>query len=616
LIRAFLTFLYVIVLTCASRPGYASPDDLDPSFGNGGKLIVGPGTTGASRVVLPQADGGFIVFTPDIWRLKADGTPDTAFGSGSGRIYSAPLCDAFVSIGCQVASIATQPDGKILVAFAVQTNDGNGPSFGVARLLQDGTVDSAFGNNGTSRVPSSPLATDSAAGILVQSNGGIIVGGTSYDSSGFAHFAIARFLPSGAPDLTFGVEGRSIAQLPAEVVAAVLAQQQDGKLLVVGGPRAGSASTLLVRFLANGQPDPTFANLGVYRDDLSPAMDPTAIAVQPDGKIVIAGSVELNGVSQLALLRLDIDGNRDSSFGAAGQVVLQLDENNRSEAAAVALDSHQRIVVVGTLSDELYFFYNAPSLPMLRIGVARFNADGSPDLFFGPHGATAFWSGFSSSGTAIVVEPADTILVGGTIERQAQAVASFFGGLYERQPEAALFRLQGGEGTVAKLLREEHAIEYYYAGFGHYFVSATPIEIAWLDAFLSGWVRTGESFRVWKESAPGLNSVCRFFSDQSFAPKSSHFYTPYPVECAALKSGTVWKFEGNAFELQLPLGVSGQGTCPTGSVPLYRLYNNGQGGAPNHRYTDDLAIFNQMLAQGWIFEGEAQTKVFACAPAP
>jgi len=83
-----------------------------------------------------------------------------------------------------------------------------------------------------------------------------------------------------------------------------------------------------------------------------------------------------------------------------------------------------------------------------------------------------------------------------------------------------------------------------------------------------------------------------------------------------LKTGTVWEFEGNAFDLALPQGTPGQRTCPAGTAPVYRLYNNGQGGAPNHRYTDSLTIFNQMLAQGWIFEGEAQTQVFACGPGP
>jgi hypothetical protein len=54
--------------------------------------------------------------------------------------------------------------------------------------------------------------------------------------------------------------------------------------------------------------------------------------------------------------------------------------------------------------------------------------------------------------------------------------------------------------------------------------------------------------------------------------------------------------------------------CPAGAGPLYRAYNNGIGGAPNHRYTTSMATLNTMLAQGWVFEGDANTRVFACVP--
>jgi len=159
------------------------------------------------------------------------------------------------------------------------------------------------------------------------------------------------------------------------------------------------------------------------------------------------------------------------------------------------------------------------------------------------------------------------------------------------------------------------AIEYYNAAFGDYFVTAAPDEIASVDTFLPRtWPRTGKSFMVWTEAAPGLSPVCRFFSGQTFAPKSTHFYTPYADECAALKAGPVWEFEGEVFELQLPQGIPGQRTCSPGTAALYRLFNNGQGGVPNHRYTDDLGVVNAMLAQGWVVEGEAQTMVFACIP--
>ncbi len=591
----------------------AAPSDLDPTFGSGGKLLIGSEPAAPSSIAL-QADGSLVAsINGDLWRLKGNGTPDTSFGNGAGEVTAEQICGSILSFGCAVGvGFATQSDGKILIPVNAQT--GVNVSFGIVRLLANGAIDPSFGNSGFSQLPSSSTVSDFGIAIVIQSDGGIVVGGTSIDSLGFPRLAIGRFLPNGDPDLTFGASGRSVAPIPRGVSAVAFAQQADGKLLVVGTPPV-IQYTVIVRFLSNGLVDSTFANAGVYQDpQLVPQSEfiaPTAIVLQADGKIVVAGSAHLPGTPQLELLRLDADGSRDAAFGDGGQVVQALDDNNFSEASSVALDSQQRIVAVGTLYDQVDFFFSDPALPMLRIGVARFNADGSPDIFFGPHGSTAFWSGLSSSGTAVAIEPDDAILVGGTIEGQVQ----LFFDHAERTPQAALFRLQGGDGTVAQFLREEHAIEYYDSTFGTYFISATPYEIAYLDTYVSqSWVRTGESFKVWTETSPALSPVCRFFSGQTFAPKSSHFYTPYPHECAAVKAGGVWQFEGEVFDLELPQGVPGQGTCPAGAAPLYRLYNNGQSGVPNHRYTDSLAIFNQMLAQGWIFEGEAVTKVFACVP--
>ena len=183
-----------------------------------------------------------------------------------------------------------------------------------------------------------------------------------------------------------------------------------------------------------------------------------------------------------------------------------------------------------------------------------------------------------------------------------------------------LLRLHGGEGSVRRPIREERAVEFYHAGFGHYVIAATQREIVTLDDPLydpsRAWRRTGRAFRVWSGNAPHLSAVCRFFSGQSFAPKSSHFYTPYVQECASLCAGSIWTFEGEPFRLQLPTATPVGLVCPAGSVPLYRAYNNGLGGAPNHRYTDDPAILASMLNQGWAFEGDVQTKVFACIPPP
>jgi hypothetical protein len=157
------------------------------------------------------------------------------------------------------------------------------------------------------------------------------------------------------------------------------------------------------------------------------------------------------------------------------------------------------------------------------------------------------------------------------------------------------------------------AVEYFYYLWGFYFVTADPAEIAALDsgAFDNVWGRTGETFHVWRSAtAPGSAPTCRFFSD-AFAPRSTHVYTPFPAECAALQANPAWTYEGIAFFVALP---DDDGLCPPGTVPLYRAYNNGIGGAPNHRFTINFATLQQMLAAGWSFEGNGNSHVFACVP--
>jgi hypothetical protein len=159
------------------------------------------------------------------------------------------------------------------------------------------------------------------------------------------------------------------------------------------------------------------------------------------------------------------------------------------------------------------------------------------------------------------------------------------------------------------------AVEYYYADWNFYFETSGPDEIAALDAGAFGgvWKRTGQTFYVWPSASNAMAvPTCRFFT-VFFAPKSSHFYTPNAAECSGLQATSqVWQFEGIAFYIAL---IDANGNCPPGTIPLYRFYDNGMGGAPNHRYTTSLTIFNQMVAQGWQFEGDAVTKVFACVPA-
>ena len=153
------------------------------------------------------------------------------------------------------------------------------------------------------------------------------------------------------------------------------------------------------------------------------------------------------------------------------------------------------------------------------------------------------------------------------------------------------------------------ASEFFHKGMGHYFVTAFAGEEAALDAHPS-WARTATQYRVHDAPGPGLVPVCRFFS-ASFAPLSSHFYTADAAECEIVKRNPSWTYEGIAFFVQ---SAAADRTCAAGSGPVYRLYNNGLTGAPNHRYTPWSAERAHFIARGWTAEGAGPLGMAFCVP--
>jgi len=167
--------------------------------------------------------------------------------------------------------------------------------------------------------------------------------------------------------------------------------------------------------------------------------------------------------------------------------------------------------------------------------------------------------------------------------------------------------LMAGASAAALLT----AVEYYQGSYGHYFVTVSPEEIAALDSgAIPGWSRTGESFAVFEPDTAGAANVCRFWSGQTYAPRSSHFYTSVASECSLVKADPNWQFEGELFAVT---GADAAGACAGGTVPLYRMFNKLQDGTPNHRYTTRIMVRSDMLAQGWIAEGTG-IGVIGCVP--
>ena len=169
----------------------------------------------------------------------------------------------------------------------------------------------------------------------------------------------------------------------------------------------------------------------------------------------------------------------------------------------------------------------------------------------------------------------------------------------------------GGPATV-------NVVEYHHAAFDHYFITPVAAEIALLDAHappFQDWSRTGFSFNAYVNAgAPaGSVAICRFFNDH-FAPKSSHFYAAHGFGCeATIAQFPDWGLEDDKlFNTMLPDATTGD--CPAGTIPVYRMYNQGMGGAPNHRFVTSLAERQKMLDQGFVAEGAGPIGVGMCVP--
>ena len=163
----------------------------------------------------------------------------------------------------------------------------------------------------------------------------------------------------------------------------------------------------------------------------------------------------------------------------------------------------------------------------------------------------------------------------------------------------------GGASTTPSTI-----VEFYNASLDHYFITWLPDEIAALDAgtAIRGWQRTGQSFRTWATAEPGTSPVCRYYIPPALG--DSHFFGRGTVECDATGRGNPsFVLESSSFtHMFLPVA----GVCPAGTVQVYRVFSNRPDA--NHRYLVDLALRDQMAAQGWIVEGDGPQAVVMCAP--
>jgi uncharacterized delta-60 repeat protein len=282
--------------------------------------------------------------------------------------------------------VAIQSDGKIDVAGM----PGPGP-FTVARYNTDGTPDSTFGSGGMAFRSGGLMAM--IAGLAIQQDGKIVVAGTASYRTGkkwIFDFEVARYNANGTVDTTFGPNHDGLAITSYVGVNAAnldsLVLQPDGKI-VIGGDTTLSGFTVL-RFDTSGNLDPTFGTNGVVTTDVSPGnggnlwglgIETVVVNGTPTTKIIASGLAWINGSTPNgAVVRYNLDGSLDSTFGAGG-IALTHDNLNFRVNGQLAIQPDQKIIIVGTA-------HPTPTATDLAVAVARFNVDGSLDTTFNPSG--------------------------------------------------------------------------------------------------------------------------------------------------------------------------------------------------------------------------------------
>jgi uncharacterized delta-60 repeat protein len=351
---------------------YNANGTLDGSFGSLGKVLttIGPSYAGAEAVAL-QPDGRIVAagygytgtsnyFIIALARYNPNGSPDTSFGTG-GQVLT-----TLVGYYDLANGVAVQSDGKI-VASGYSLNIGLFTSdFAVMRYLPNGTLDSSFG--GTGKVTTSIAGGfDQGYGLVVQPDGKIVVAGSGQVASD-TNFALVRFNTDGSLDPTFGTFGRVSTDFgsAAPSYAHGVALQPDGKIVAAGVVVVGGVGYVAVtRYMLNGTLDVSFGTNGKVVAQLGLTYDEAnAVTVLPNGKIIAAGESWQGTFHRDAVVRLNPDGSFDSTYGVGGKVIVSFDDAGDS-ASAVALDQIGRVVLAGG-ANNLFGVARLTSEPFLK----------------------------------------------------------------------------------------------------------------------------------------------------------------------------------------------------------------------------------------------------------
>ena len=405
-----------------------------------------------------------------------------ALGSSARSALGAARMSASVD---DANAVAIQKDGRIVVGGDYNASYGGG--FAVSRFTRDGRLDASFGSGGKARIDPGAKGDAAVFAVALPPDGKIVAAGRSTARAGctylhpcgrgqtLSHYAfmLVRYTRAGLLDAGFGSGGKVLTTLGGTVDGAfAVALQRDGKIVAAGSSGdTESARIALVRYSKSGQLDTSFGSGGKVMTALATIDRASAVMVQPDGKIVVAGESYNYGKNSydFALVRYTANGKLDTSFGAGGKVLTSFGAKSGERAYGAVLQRDGKIVAVG--------YSNAYGGE--DVAVARYTEAGRLDANFGRGGKVVTdLGGGGDKAWAVALQRDGKIVVAGN--------KGIFGGVLLRYMTSGKLDPSFGRGGKVLTKNGPRPLDHPTA------VAVQPDE----RIVVTGWNFSGESFPV------------------------------------------------------------------------------------------------------------------------
>lgn len=437
-IKRWAIGLTTLASLASASSALAAGEALDPTFGQGGSVWTTIGSNPKAQdqieALALQPDGKIVAagtaditekaFNSAIARYLPDGSLDTSF-SGDGmlvRDLAGPVADSYD----RFEAVMVAPDGKIVAVGSAKP--GGPPRFAAMRLTASGAPDLTFDGDGVAMVNQSPTYVGGPYGYdpgaapdgALAPNGDVIIAGSGeYNTggSGFGNVAVVRLDTTGAKVSSFADNGVFNEPLPLPpgyqqlASAGAVAVQPDGKIVVVGTAfpsDGGRPQGLVLRLTPGGDLDPSFGGNGIAL--VPPITQLQEVTVAGDGRILVGGYDDSESLGDFAVARLNAGGSLDPSFAGDGATTIKFDNFFfPSKAEAIAELPDGRILVAG----------EGEGFPVVRLTQAG-EIDSARALFPGTDGTQLV-----STGHAMVVQENGKIVLGGMAPDPASFRSSF-----------------------------------------------------------------------------------------------------------------------------------------------------------------------------------------------